>query len=349
MGYKVFDTSQCEEWDAIVCSFSTYDIYYLSGYVKAFEINGDGKAYLFYYMDETTKAINVFMKRDIATIPYLGESVQFKEYFDIVTPYGYGGFLVEGDHIHKVCQAYEEFCMESGIIAEFVRFHPLLQNWSGLEEFYKVQYCGKTVHMDISNEEAIWHNITSKNRNMIRKAQKAGLKAYWGRENSLIESFMELYHETMKRDHASDYYYFKQEFYESILNDLKYRAMWFYTKLDNEIASISIFLYANKSMHYHLSASKKELQNLAPTNLLLYEAALWGCENGYEKLHLGGGVGAQEDSLYQFKKAFNRYEGSSFYVGKRVYNPEVYRNLTELRQKMKGVEMNYEYFPQYRG
>ena len=37
MGYKVFDTSQCEEWDAIVCSFSTYDIYYLSGYVKAFE------------------------------------------------------------------------------------------------------------------------------------------------------------------------------------------------------------------------------------------------------------------------------------------------------------------------
>jgi len=28
-------------------------------------------------------------------------------------------------------------------------------------------------------------------------------------------------------------------------------------------------------MHYHLSATDREYRNLAPTNLLLYEAACW--------------------------------------------------------------------------
>ena len=39
----VFTTEQSEEWDKIVSSFGNYDIYYMSGYVKAFELHGDGQ------------------------------------------------------------------------------------------------------------------------------------------------------------------------------------------------------------------------------------------------------------------------------------------------------------------
>lgn len=68
-------------------------------------------------------------------------------------------------------------------------------------------------------------------------------------------------------------------------------------------------------MNYHLSGSIWEYANLAPTNLLLYEAALWGCANGCKTLYLGGGVGSGEDSLFKFKKAFYRLE---VYIMKKI-------------------------------
>ena len=75
-------------------------------------------------------------------------------------------------------------------------------------------------------------------------------------------------------------------------------------------------LYGNKQMHYHLSGSLIEYRNLAPSNLLLYKAALWGCEQGFKTFHLGGGVGSGEDGLYKFKAAFNRNSNYQFSIGK---------------------------------
>ena len=99
-------------------------------------------------------------------------------------------------------------------------------------------------------------------------------------------------------------------------------------------------------MNYHLSGSLREFSSLAPTNLLLYRAALWGCENGYRTLYLGGGVGSSEDSLYKFKKAFNRGEARRFYIGQKVFSPETYQYLVEMRGS--SIE-NGGFFPRYRG
>ena len=200
-----------------------------------------------------------------------------------------------------------------------------------------------------TTEEKIWSNMTSQSRNKIRKAKKSGLKIYCSRNPEIIETFMEIYEETMKKDNANEYYYFPKEFYESILEDLKYNALWFYAKLNEEIVAISIFLFKNKKMHYHLSASKQNYQHLAPTNLLLYEAAIWGSENGYEILHLGGGLGAKEDSLYKFKKAFNRNEDCEFWIGKRVFNENMYRKLVEIRKESEdNFDIRNTFFPLYR-
>lgn len=56
-------------------SFSNADVYYLSGYVKAFKIHGDGEPILYYYQDENIRAINVVMKRDIAEDKKFSESI----------------------------------------------------------------------------------------------------------------------------------------------------------------------------------------------------------------------------------------------------------------------------------
>ena len=88
--------SQSAEWDATVRSFAEHDLYYLSGYVKAFHIHGDGDPYLLYYEDNGVRAIYVYMRRKTAL-----EGV-----FDSVTPYGYGGVLFEGDTSEANLQAF---------------------------------------------------------------------------------------------------------------------------------------------------------------------------------------------------------------------------------------------------
>lgn len=346
---EVFTTNESEKWDEIVRSMKEYDIYYLSGYVKAFELHGDGKALLIYMHNSACKAIQVLIKRDISEAKEFQGILEPNKFFDAVTPYGYGGILAEGEGIGVLLEEYQRYCVKNGIISEFVRFHPFLQNENLVSEFYTVIPLGDTVYMDTANREVIWKNISSKNRNMIRKAKKAGIQIYWGREPEMIDIFREIYNQTMEKDQAEEYYFFNREFYESILNDLKQEAMWFYAELDGKVIAMSIFLFVNGNMHYHLSGSIKECQNMAPSNLLLYEAAVWASEHGYKRLHLGGGVGASHDSLYKFKKAFNRGEDMHFAIGKKIYMPEIYEKLVKMRME-NSVQYDTEstFFPKYR-
>lgn len=345
---SVIELKDEKKWDMIVQSFKDYDVYYLSGYVKAFQAIGDGEPLLFYFEGNGTRAINVVMKRDIGRYEPLCAFLKKDVYFDFTTPYGYGGFIIEGEETKLLEQEYSDYCRKHHIISEIVRFHPLLCNERNVQNIYDEVCLGKTITVDTETPDTIWENFSSKNRNMVRKAQKAGLKTYWTRDESIIEVFMELYNATMDKDRAEEYYYFDKKFYESILNDLKYQAMWFYTKLEERIAAISIFLFANGKMHYHLSASRKEYNSIAPTNLLLYEAALWASQNGYRMLHLGGGLGANCDSLYHFKKQFNRRSDTNFYLGKKIFNEEIYNELVGYRKLEKGFCAENAFFPLYR-
>lgn len=92
-----------------------------------------------------------------------------------------------------------------------------------------------------------------------------------------------------------------------------------------------------------------EYRNLAPSNLLLYKAALWGYEQGYKTFHLGGGVGSGEDNLYKFKAAFNRNSDYQFSIGKLIVNEKQYNNLLLLRGFTEEDKQNIRFFPQYRG
>ena len=52
---------------------------------------------------------------------------------------------------------------------------PVLANAVSMKDCSEVIDLGKTVAMDLTSENVIWKNIHSKNRNMIRKAEKNGI------------------------------------------------------------------------------------------------------------------------------------------------------------------------------
>jgi hypothetical protein len=348
----VISIDEDKKWDELVKSFTNYDIYYLSSYTKAFKLHGDGEPLLIYYEDNNMKAINVVMKRDIGKDVHFSSRLPENSIFDLTTPYGYGGFLTEGDvvgdSLHRLDNEYCAYCECNGIISEFVRFHPITNNSKCLEELYDISTLGKTISINLFSESQIWDDLTSKNRNMIRKAQKSGVEIFWGRSAELYKEFIRLYNDTMDKDNAKDYYYFGTDFYDSILNDLNHNALIFYAEYQEKIISMSIIMFANQQIHYHLSASDRMYLNLAPTNLLLYEVACWGCANNYKSFHLGGGLGSKEDSLYKFKKAFNRNNDNIFAIGRKIFNEKIYNELTLIRKEDVGFDLYNLFFPLYR-
>ena len=341
----VYNTDRSDEWDRIVRSFGEYDTYWLSGYVKAFRIHGDGEPLLFYCENGHARGINVVMKRDIAKDARFAGRIPDKQYYDLATPYGYGGWITEGEKTWDLFSEYEAYLREQGIVSEFVRFHPMLSNHEMCGSFYDVTALGEVVHMDLSSPETIWNNITSKNRNVIRKAVKNGVKIYNGRFPFIFAEFRKIYNQTMDKDNADEYYYFGDGFYSSILDDLPQNAQVFWAEKDGQVIAAGVFLTACGRMNYHLSGSLREFSSLAPSNLLLYEAALWGCANGCRSLYLGGGVGSGEDSLFKFKRAFYKGNLNRFYIGKKIYDTNKYDELKKLRD---GI-VNPRFFPEYRG
>lgn len=339
---KVYELND-PKWDEIVKSFKDHDIYYLNGYLKSLEINGDGEPLLFYYDDQKTRGINVVLKRDISDLKYFSD-IEKGTLYDFTTPYGYGGWIIEGDDSDELFEEYEAWCKENYIVSEFVRFHPLIENQKYSLGNYNIIPLGQVIAMDCTDEETLWMNMSSRNRNKIKKAINIGVSVSYGGIEKL-EEFIQIYEETMDRDNAEDYYYFKKEYYDCLFNDLKDNLLVFSAELEGRTLSTCIVFMENGRLSYHLAGSTRISGNIYETNLLIYEVAKWGKRNGYRSFLLGGGVGSKEDYLYQFKRGFDDKHSFQFYIGKKIHLQDKYDELVSKRENIE----NMNFFPAYRG
>lgn len=339
-----------EKWNLCVKSFQQWDIYYLCEYAESFELHGDGAPLLIYYEDDKTRFCYVVMKKDIAESALFGEKLPRGLYFDFETPYGYGGILCDGtvpkDSQKRFGKELGVYCLENHIISQFIRFHPLLSNYDKLELLIEKRYMHDTIYMDTTSQELIFSNMDSKNRNMVRKAVKSGVTIV---QKPVTEyaAFMDMYVETMKKNNAGSYYTFHEDYFE-FLKSMEDCACIFYAVYEGKPISGAIMYFNNQFMHYHLSGTHTEYRKYSPGNLLLYEAACRACEKGIKMLHLGGGMSA-DDSLFGFKKQFNKNGRLPFYIGRTIFNEGVYQELLQIR---KGLDADFKednhYMIQYR-
>ena len=343
---EVVKLEQKNRWDEIVRSFRDYDVYYLNCYLKSLFINGDGIPLLFYYEGDGLRGINVVLKRDVSFDARFEGKIEPGKYFDFTTPYGYGGWIMEGEGDRKKLFAeYGKWCLENSIICEFVRFHPLIGNQRYCIDDYNVIPLGQVIALDLRDKNVMWANMSSRNRNKIKKAMNFGVSVSMGQKEKLDE-FIEIYEDTMDRDNAEEYYYFKREYYDCLFDELGDDEIYiFNSELDGKMLSNCIIFKVNGRLSYHLAGSTRTSGNIYETNLLIYQVGLWGNENNCVSLILGGGVGSAEDNLYRFKKGFDDKHSYQFYIGKKMYNQQTYDYLVSLRDDI----ANMNYFPAYRG
>lgn len=348
--FYLFGLEEREKWEFWMEKFPDIDIYYSPGYCEIYQENNEGTAKLFIYEDENGYVYYPFLLREINQLE-VGSFLDSK-YYDIITPYGYGGpvySLKDMGNLEKLKTcffgAFENFCIQNNIVSEFVRFHPIIKNHLFCAEGLNPIAIRNTVYMDIADYDTIWNNITSKNRNMIRKAEKNGIVI---EQDNNLNKFEELYYQTMDKNQAVDYYYFSHEYFANTMKYLNENIKIFNAVLNGEIIASTMIMHRNKYLHYHLSGSRKDYIKLAPNNLLLYKVALWGMENGCKYFHLGGGYRGNDDSLFSFKKSFSKNGILDFYIGKKIHNKKVYELLTKELQRLKGIDIDDGFFPLYR-
>ncbi|AOR23408.1 lipid II:glycine glycyltransferase FemX [Clostridium taeniosporum] len=296
------------------------DIYFKSEYYKLYENGNDKIAKIFVFED----------KKNLAVYPFLMNKIKGydlkEEYYDIETAYGYGGPILNTTNekfIENFEKAFRKFCSENNIIAEFIRFHPLLNNYSIFIDGINVYHNRTTTYIDLRNSiDDIWKkDITSKNRNVIRKAKKLGLTTEICFD---LNEFKKIYIKTMNRLNADKRYYFGDNYFNDLMN---LNHICISIKFNNITIASAIFLQGNDFFNYHLSGSLKEYLKYCPNNLLLWEAIKYAKDIGFSKFHFGGGLSdSLDDTLYKFKKSFCRYT-SDFYVGTRIHNKEIYNYL----------------------
>lgn len=332
---ELIQAKEKEKWNHIVKSFEKWDVYYLNEYARSLQIHGDGVPLLIYHANKYGRLCYVMMQNDIANVEGLSPYLETGKYYDWTTPYGYGGPLVDGeittDWMVEFKKELKNYCKAQKVITQFFRFHPLLQNQKVLKEISDVIYLKNTVYIDTVDKEILFKNMTPNNRNMVRKAIKNGIEII-SDNGERLDDFVSIYNATMNKNKADEYYYFERAYFDYLRYELNSNVIFFYAIKEDKPISASIFLFNEQYMHYHLSGTLPEYRNMAATNLLLSCAAQWAVERGIGKLHLGGGVG-RDDSLLQFKKHFNKNGLIDFYIGRNIFEQNVYNELVEMKKK----------------
>lgn len=340
------------EWNSIIQLFDNADTYYRCQYAVSFMNNEDGTPYLLHYKHGDVELCYPIIEKDISEFSAFKGNLPVSTYFDWNTPYGYGGPIanvnsLSVDEQEQFRKELFELAAKRNVVTQFIRFHPLLQNQSVCSDVIENVYIKDTIYIDLNTQDDLMVQMDSKNRNLIRKAIKNEVVIEHD-AGERIEEFIRIYEETMDRDRARDFYYFPQSYYEYMKSEMSDETEYFYAYKDGEMIAASIFFYANGNMHYHLSGNLTASRTYAPTNLILYSAANWGRELGLKSLHLGGGVGI-EDSLFHFKKQFNKNGRIGFWIGRNIFMPDVYEDLLNHRHSLNpAFDVNNSYYIQYR-
>jgi hypothetical protein len=334
-----------------------HDVYHLPEYV---ELEGRRSS-------TTPEAVVITEGDNIFFVPYLlrscqdflpGEQLE-QQLFDIISPYGYPGILLNEvaafhpDFANLALHQLTEVLNIKGICAAFFRLHPILGG--RFQEIFTPSTFvenGETVSVDLTlSESEIWAHTRKGHQSTINKCKKLGQTARMVPFVDYIDEFINIYNETMNRVFAKESYYFGYDYFSNLLK-LRDKLHLGIVELDDQVICASLFFECCGIVQAHLGGTRTEFLKYSPFNLLIHYVRLWAKKRGNDVLHLGGGIGgSKEDLLYRFKSGFSR-KRHKFLTARLIINSEQYYNLVEQRAQLLAVSpemlLNSDFFPAYR-
>ena len=267
------------------------------------------------------------MKNSVNELGYCLDS----DYYDIQGAYGYNGVVTnckDSDFMADFWKAFDAYCHEEHIIAEFMRFHPVMKNYEQGMGHFNMIHDRQTVYLDLTqSEEDIFAGFDKGTRQHVRKAAKTIEIRPAERTEESVEIFNRIYRENMEHVNSIPYLFFNLQHFRNMFKqgNIEFFIAW---QGETPIACysglVSNFYYGN-----YLRASLTEY-NRTGVNTLMYWSMIQSAKaHGCHYVHFGGGTsGDPENSLLKYKMNFSKTL-SEFWIGKKVHNPDIYNKVVE--------------------
>ena len=360
---KIISVDNKKEWMKALNLCGLYDTYHLPEYHSLAEGLGEGRPYLFFFRNHNGCAALPFLLRSMSEVDGLDDCQDM----DISSIYGYPGIVTSvnrndpgSDRFRKSFQSsLTEKLKSLNATSFFSRLNPLIPTSWMFEGIAEVSPLGPTIAIDLkSGQVDPVKGMTSTYRYDIRKrilnARNKGVICREDSDFEHLKEFIRIYIETMDRTEANDYYYFTEQYFYDMKENLGGLLKLFVAELEGKIISAALFLITCGIIQYHLSGTPSKYLQHDGAKVIIEKVHRWGMERGFRWLHLGGGVGSCEDSLFKFKSGFSRSQDSCkiFKIAKMVIDPKNYAHLVERRRlwaKQNGYGFFQDsYFPEYR-
>jgi hypothetical protein len=328
-----------ERWQA----WPGREVYAHPGYLRLYE-DDRSRALCVAWTGAAGSVLYPFLVRDLTVEPFCPPEIERAT--DLTSPYGYGGpFFWGSDPEATAAEFWPRFAAwarSEAVVSEFVRlalFPDELLAYPGERAQRLVN-----VVRDLDREpDELWMDYEHKVRKNVKKARRSEVSIELDETGARLDDFLRLYRHTMDRREADERYDFPPEYFERIHRELSGQFVYAHALSGERVVSSELVLVSAETIYSFLGGTDSDAFELRPNDLLKHEIVLWAKEAGKRRFVLGGGY-REDDGIFRYKRSFAPDGLTPFFVGQRVLEPELYRELTEHR----GGAARGDYFPAYR-
>jgi len=335
MDYKIFNIDKEEEWEKVykLLPESFQHISFSPLYHKLFEINGDGKAELFYYESGGSIFYYPYLITETKSI---GDVVLDEPVYDIKSVFGYTGHLFVNEDpgfVKSSYKVFQKYCTERNFLFELIRFNPVLENHLNLTgiNLHEFIWVKKYVILDLKAKEDFRENYKPKYRKEIRRYNEISERVRSDINEMSVINFRKLYQKQMIEKNADSYYLFTEQYFDNLLSLLKNNGCLYYVEDNGEMKAAVVFVFDKHTAYYYHSCrdTSDSNSNWYSKILLDYTFSKFQ-EMGFHYCMIGGGVSnSNNDSLLSFKRNISSLE-RTFVMGKRILLQEKYSSIVKI-------------------
>ena len=238
---------------------------------------------------------------------------------DILTPYGFGGFVGEGD-CSGLAEDWRTYATDQGYVAGFIGLNPLLGLSSPFPAEERFTY-NQVYQLDLGKSEEDLYAALTENRKRQVQAYRRGELVLIRDGGRCAEFLLEHVHAFFAERGASPVYQLSRATIEAIIalpNVLLVGA-----GSGADVQAVCVLAYTQPVAEYFLALSVPAGRRFSAA--LVWESTRILREQGVRWFNLGGGVAAG-DGIAQFKERFGA-DVRPLRCLKQVYDEEKYRAL----------------------
>jgi CelD/BcsL family acetyltransferase involved in cellulose biosynthesis len=344
VGLTVAGTADQAAWREAVTRATQHDCFHLREYHVVAERHGEGTAQLYMYREG----------EHLIAIPLLLRPVdptRRRGWLDATSVYGYTGPITSHASMPRsVVSGFQAALTEAltrrRVVAVFSRLHPLIEQGEVLAGLGDCRTHGETISIDLTLDPEEQEAHYSKScRRTLRVLRDLGFVGLHDAEKRYLPDFVDVYLETMRRTSAESSYLFDQRHFEMLTRELGPAVQLFVAIQGGTVAAATLATVCDGIVQDYLGGTRTEFLRFSPDRLVVDTERTWATRAGATVFHLGGGVGAREDSVFRYKAGFSDRR-HTFRTWRWIVRPDVYAELA--RAASVADDDDGRFFPVYR-